>query len=161
MAIATGSLAVLVFSSDHWKKGSETGVRAIPFVDVEVLLSALTPSTAANSSDNAEFVQADSRLTTEVEGETHNIQIQIAVEPEAVCTGPSPQSLDFALTGPSTELPVAHAVSFNLIHAKNGTVIPAVWRGYLNATPMHILGGGGGGGLAAGTKRRRFQTMAD
>ena len=155
MAIATSSLSVLVFSSDYWQKGQESGARAIPLIDVEVLLAALTPLSTTEASREGSMLAFDTRQTTVIDGETHKIQIQVSAEPEPVLTGPPPQANDFALTGPATELPAAHLVLFHLIHAERGTVIPSVWRGYLNATPTNLLG------ASVGVKRRRFQTMAE
>jgi hypothetical protein len=160
MAIATASLSVLVFSSDYWKKGDESGARALPLIDVETLLSALTPSAVATAATADEpFYSFDARSTVEIDGVTHKIQIQISAEPEAVASGPPPQSQDFAITGLETELPVAHLIVFNLINAQTGEVVPAIWRGYLNATPTNLLGPSAS--MMAGVKRKRFQTMAD
>ena len=159
MAIATSSLSVLAFSSDYWKRGQESGVRAVPLVDVEVLLAALSPSALGNAPhDDKQLYSFDARSTVDIEGVTHKIQIQISAEPKAVASGPPPQSPDFALTGLDTEIQVAHLVVFNLINPQTGAVVPAIWSGYLNATPANLLGASAD--LMAGVKRKRFQTMA-
>ena len=80
VAIATGALSVLVFSSDYWMKNQETGFRAVPVVDAEILLGALTPSEVAQAPvcKDEGVLLFDTRHSVDVEGHLWKLQIQIS-----------------------------------------------------------------------------------
>jgi hypothetical protein len=141
-AIAASAVSVLVFSNDFWKG---TGFKAIPVIDTEVLLADVK---TAKSAHPAVY---DTLFRTEVEGNPHTLQIVMYPEPISVESGAPPACDDFALVGLHAELQVAHAVDFNLVNTNTRDVVPAVWRGYFNASPAPIA--------AVCSKRKRWATM--
>ncbi len=169
MAITSGSLSVIVFSSEYWRKNGECGFRAIPIVDVEKLLSAVTPAAVARAPVVRLRIDGTPCAVLEnpghivrLEGGEYTPEILVGLTPEAVHSGSAPLCADFALTGRKTELAVGFAVAFNLKPLPSNADLPAiplVWRGYFNASPLSsilptdLLVGG------SGSKRRRFQTM--
>ena len=166
MAITAGALSVLVFTSEYWTKNGECGFRAIPVVDVDVLLGALAPTAVAS----AEIIPlrdgprcaafTNPEHTVAVDGIDYVVQVLFSLESEGVHTGPAPPCADFVLTGKDTEIAVGHTVVFNLVpkHVGVYAIIPAVWRGFFNASPNNnvllkdLVSG-------SGSKRKRFQTM--
>lgn len=168
MAITAGALSLMVFSSEYWTKNGECGFRAIPIVDVDVLLGALAPTAVAS----AEHVQLSNgplcavfnnpEHTVAVDGIEYVVQVLVSLAPEGVHTGPAPTCADFALTGKDTEVAVGYTIVFNLVpkHVGVYAVIPSVWRGFFNASPTNnvllrdLVSG-------SGSKRKRFETMVD
>ena len=166
MAITAGALSLVVFSSEYWTKNGECGFRAIPLVNVEVLLSALVPTAAMEEKIQlrdgplcAAFTNPEHTVT--VDGVEYAVQVVFSLESEGVHTGPAPACTDFALTGKDTEIAVGFTIVFNLVpkHVGVYAIIPAVWRGYFNASPTNnsavlkdLVSG-------SGTKRKRFQPM--
>lgn len=141
VTIAAGALKVMVFSNDYWIKGNETGFRAIPVIDVEVLLQNLNPVSIDDSNFNKEdrTVTVDSGHTVELDGKNHALQIQISVDASPVQAGDPPTCADFALTGPVTELLSAHHIAFNLIDRDTKAKVPKIWHGYFNASPCAMV----------------------
>ena len=156
VAIASNALSVLVFSSEYWHKGLETGFRAVPIIDVETLLAAVTPSAIQSAAREPQGLIFPTHVDIDKDGVAH--QLQIAVDPKShpVETGAPPPLHDFALTGLSAELQAAHAIAFNLVSQVDGEVTPSIWKGFFNAAPTTVLAP-----LQAGCKHRRLQSMDD
>jgi hypothetical protein len=145
-AIAASAVKVLVFSSDFWKtQGGSSGFRAVPVIDTDVLLAAVTkPGTVYNTT-----------FRVDVEDVPHMVQIEVSPEPISVQGGAPPACDDFALVGLQSELEAAHVVIFNLVNAQTQSVVPAVWKGYWHASPLKVP-------VAASlAKRKRAATMME
>jgi hypothetical protein len=162
MAIVCGAASVLVFSNDFWTKNRETGYRGVPLINVEQLLSVVTPSAvevAPLDEDNETtrvFKIFDTDHVLTLDGMTYRVQVLLSPAAENVVSGPPPIAPDFALCGLETELACAHMVVFNLVNIETKERIRSVFKGYINATPNStavVLG--------SGQKRRRFQTMVE
>ena len=83
------------------------------------------------------------------------VQIEVSPEPIPVQGGAPPACDDFALVGLQSELEAAHVVIFNLVNTQTQEVVPAVWKGYWNASPPKVQ-------LSAFlTKRKRAATMVE
>jgi len=123
-AIAASAVSVLVFCNDFWKG---TGFKAIPIIDVSVLLAGLQPSGG---------ILYDTAFRTDVDGVPHTLQMAIYPDPVSVQSGAPPACDDFALVGLHAELQAAHAIEFHLVNTVTRDTVPAVWRGYFNASPV-------------------------
>ena len=151
VAIASNALSVLVFSSEYWHKGLETGFRGVPIIDAETLLAALTPAAAATAGG-----VFDTNVEIDKDGVAHYLQIVADPKSQPVENGAPPPLVDFALAGLSTELPSAHMITFNLVSKVDGAIVPSVWRGYFNASPTSLLAP-----IQLGPKRKRMESMGD
>lgn len=116
VAIAAGAVSVLVIANEFWKGGP----KAFPVIDAESLLRA-----------NLDGV------LIEVESEKLQLEYTVGDEPIPVAGNKLPVCDDFALAGLDTELAMAHTLEFNL-RKGDGTMIPAVWKGFVNVTPMKV-----------------------
>ena len=141
-AIAASAVSVLVFCNDFWKG---TGFKAIPVIDVDVLFAGMQPSQLAGIYDTA--------FRTEVEGVPHTLQVALSNEAVSVESGAPPACDDLALVSLNAEMQVAHAIEFNLVNTATGEVVPAVWKGYFNASPVKAPV------VACASKRKRWAPM--
>jgi hypothetical protein len=146
-AIAASAVKVLVFSSDFWKIGGSTGYKAVPLIDFDVMLAGMEPTATLGLFNTA--------FRTDVDGVSHVVQVEVSPDPISVQGGVPPACDDFPLAGLQSELKVAHAVAFNLVNTETQAVLPAVWKGFWNASPVKISVS------ATCAKRKRAATMQE
>lgn len=144
VAIASGALNLLVFYSDRWTRNGESGYRAVPLIDVEILLAEVTHLPTTNQENF--YVYNTSKTVDET---SFRIQIVLCQESESVESGPPPQLNDFPIASIHTELAAAHKLIFNYISNEEPS-IPRIWEGYLNATDINAT---------RSTKRRKITSM--
>lgn len=135
VAIACESVKVIVFSNDFWTKDGSV-YKGIPMIDTEHLLEPVEPGASV-----------ETRYSTVVDDEKYRINIVVEKDIVTVQEGPEPSAPDFVLAGLKTELAQAYPITFNLVNDKG--MIPAIWKGYVNARRED------------GLKRKRFSSMMD
>jgi hypothetical protein len=83
----------------------------------------------------------------------HTLQVALSNEAVSVESGAPPACDDLALVSLNAEMQVAHAIEFNLVNTATGEVVPAVWKGYFNASPVKAPV------VACASKRKRWAPM--
>ncbi len=97
-------------------------------------------------------------FSIDYDGEKVDVDLELGTEVISVAGAKPPSCDDFCLTGLDIELPQAIPMQYNLIR-QDGTVIPAVWKGFYNAGPLRLSQSQAMSAVVG--KRKWLQTMSD
>jgi hypothetical protein len=149
VAIAAGAVSLLVIANDFWK----SSYKGVPIINSDILMCKDNWQPSTNQKDSFKMP-----FSIDYDGEKVDVDLELGTEVISVAGAKPPSCDDFCLTGLDIELPQAIPMQYNLIR-QDGTVIPAVWKGFYNAGPLRLSQSQAMSAVVG--KRKWLQTMSD